>query len=295
MEADFDEDRRRRPRTPTCATPSARSPSAATTKGRTPKHPTPRTAIRTARRATSRRASRWRSASADSWSFTLSAFSATRSSAVSAALTVLMIVGDLVGDLLADDRHDVRRQEEPLGVFERDEVVRLDVRVGAVDVDQLHLVVDERLEGERAAAVLDRRERDVDAVDRLQPVGPVRARLELGVAAEGERRRDVREVGEARDAVLVGELLRDVVRVLVGRGRLVEHREARRAATSRALRRRRRSSWPWCRARRTAAGCPCTRGRRRSRRSRSRGCRPRAGRSGTARSTVKPFSSSAWA
>ena len=31
------------------------------------------------------------------------------------------------------------------------------------------------------------------------------------------------EVGEARDAVLVGERLRHVVRVLVGRGRLVEH------------------------------------------------------------------------
>ena len=61
--------------------------------------------------------------------------------------------------------------------------------------------------------------------DRLEAVGAVRTRRELGIAAERDRRRHVLEVGEAGDAVLVGERLRDVVRVLVRRRRLVEHPE----------------------------------------------------------------------
>src|SRR5690606_7918218 len=78
--------------------------------------------------------------------------------------------GDLIGDVTGCDRHDVRGQDEVLRVLERDDVLGLELRVGRVDVGDLDLPGDQRIEGR----VAGRGEREVEAVDVLGAGRPVR-------------------------------------------------------------------------------------------------------------------------
>ncbi|MPM69623.1 hypothetical protein SDC9_116571 [bioreactor metagenome] len=148
------------------------------------------------------------------------------------------VLDGLGGCLGADQRDDVLRHDHVLRVGQRDEPVVLDRRRGRVDVGQVDLALLERLDGQRAAAVGDRDEAEPvrgHPVGRGEPLRTVRALGQLGVAADPECAGGGRQVGQRGDVVLLGELLGDVVGVLVLGGCRGEDREAGRRRGSQRL------------------------------------------------------------
>src|SRR5690606_7828396 len=96
-------------------------------------------------------------------------------------------------------------------VFERDDLLRLEGRVCAVDVRDLDLAGQQRLK----RRVTRGRDGEVDTVELLRARRTVRTPFELGCRTDRDLLADVRKVSDRGEAVRGGEFLRHRVGVLV--------------------------------------------------------------------------------